>query len=149
MIVLKIESVKEFMAVLFGGDLFDRFHVTGCEVTTFAAFKTDGRLHEEGLDTDERQPDASGLVLWRQIKPHIYSLIRGKKKPLKMLIDFCHYMPNGDAGSLRIQFEKDELHLYTGYMQKEFSLDKSAQEKWDENCEAFIRKNKIVSTQLE
>ena len=66
-----------------------------------------------------------------------------------MNLDFCHYMKDGDVGSLRVQFENNQLLLFTGYMQKEFSLDKQKQTKWDENCLSFIQKHKIVSTQLQ
>ena len=53
-------------------------------------------------------------------------------------MDFCHYMGNGDVGSLRVQYEKGELLVFTGYMQKEFSLTKEAQQAWDEKCRNFL-----------
>lgn len=148
MIVLKIENIKEFMSQLFAGDMFDRFHVSTCEVTTFVTFQADGKLYSEWFDSDEKPGGGSGLVLWQQLKPMIFSMIKGKKTPGKMRIGFCHYMENGDCGSLRIQYEKDELLLFTGYMQKEFSLSKEKEAEWDENCRAFIRKKEITSTQL-
>ncbi|MCH5266342.1 MAG: hypothetical protein J1F02_10615 [Lachnospiraceae bacterium] len=149
MIVLKIENVKEFMSHLFAGEMFDRFHVNGCEVTTFVEIQTDGRCHSEWFDTDERVEDSTGLVTWQQLKTMIFSLIKGKKTPERLRIDFCHYMNNGDMGSLRVQYEKEELLLYTGYMQKDFSMDKEKQREWDENCIHFLEKNKIASTQLD
>ena len=149
MIVLKIENIKEFMGLLLTGDMFDRFRVTGCEVTTFVTFKSDGKRNDNWFDTDEREEDVSGLILWQQLKPIIFSLIKGTKTPEKLKIDFCHYMENGDVGSLRMQFEKEELLLFTGYMQRDFSLDKGKQQAWDENCIQFIKKNNITSTQLQ
>lgn len=149
MIVLKIENIKEFMTHLLTGGMFDKFHVGSCEVTTFVTFQTDGRRHDEWFDTDERIEDASGLTTWQQLKPVIFTLIKGKKTPEKLRIDFCHYMSNGDVGSLRVQFEKEELLVFTGYMQNEFTLSKEKQQEWDENCIRFIRKNGIVSTQLD
>ena len=41
MIVLEIDSVKEFMQHMFQGSMFDRFHLRSCEVTTFATFYID------------------------------------------------------------------------------------------------------------
>ena len=35
MIVLKVENIKEFMARLLTDEMFDKFHVSGCEVATF------------------------------------------------------------------------------------------------------------------
>lgn len=148
MIVLRIENIKEFMSHLFVGNMFDRFHVGNCEVTTFVTFQTNGKLHSEWFDTDERLEDGTGLVIWQQLKPMIFSIIKGKKTPEKIQIDFCHYMENGDCGSLRIQYEKEQLLLFTGYMQKEFSLNQEKKTEWDDNCIQFIRKNKIASTQL-
>ena len=149
MVVLKIENIKDFMGRLLTGDMFDRFRVSDCEVTTFTTLKTDGKRNDEWFDTDEREQEASGLVLWQQLKPIVFSLIKGTKTPQKLKIDFCHYMENGDVGSLRVQYEKDELLLFTGYMQREFSLDKVKQQEWDDNCIQFVRKNNITSTQLD
>ncbi|MCH5252260.1 MAG: hypothetical protein J1F22_04740 [Lachnospiraceae bacterium] len=153
MIALRIENIKEFMARLFAGDMFDRFHVSECEVTTFVTFHAGGKLHPEWFDTEERREqektDVPEIVTWQQLKPYIFSLIKGKKTPEKLRIDFCHYMENGDCGSLRIQYEKEELIVFTGYMQKEFSLDKEKKIEWDENCLKFIQKNEITSTHLE
>ena len=149
MIVLQIESIKAFMERMFCSDMFDRFHLKSCEVTTFVTFSLDGKRYDEWFDSEEKSRDSMGLVTWKQVKPYVYEWIKGKKAPNKMKIDFCHYMSNGDVGSVRIQYEKETLLLFTGYMQKEFTLDKSVQRSWDENCKEFIKKNEIVSTQLE
>lgn len=149
MIVLQIENVKEFMERLFGKDMFDRFHVRECEVTTFTTFYTDGRRQDDWYDTDEKVEDSTGLVTWKQLKPFVYEWIKGRKIPHKMKLDFCHYMVNGDVGSMRIQFESGQLHLFTGYMQKAFTIDRAWQQQWDDSCIQFIKKNDIVSTQLE
>lgn len=139
MIVLKVDNIKEFMAKMLTGEMFDKFHVVNCEVTTFVTFQIDGRRHDEWFDTDERPEDTSSQVLWKQLRPVIFSLIRGKKTPEVFKVDFCHYLGNGDVGSLRMQYEKGELFLFTGYMQKEFSLNKEAQQSWDDNCRNFLR----------
>lgn len=149
MIELRIENIKTFMEQMFHGDMFDRFHVNECEVTTFVTFRTDGTRHEEWFDTDEKEEDSTGLIMWQVLKPYVFEWIKGKKTPNKIKIDFCHYMSNGDVGSIRVQYEKEQLLLFTGYMQKEFSLDKSSQQQWDDNCLQFIKKNEIVSTQLD
>lgn len=149
MIVLQIEDVKTFMSQLFVGDMFDKFHVNGCQIATFTEFEVSGKRCREWYDTDELSENVGDLVVWQQLKPMIFSLIKGKKTPSKMKIDFCHYLENGDCGSIRIQYEKDELYLYTGYMQKEFSLTKEKQNEWDDNCLNFIKKNEITSTQVD
>lgn len=150
MLALKIENVKDFMSRLFAGDMFDKFQVRECEVTTFTTFSTRGQLNKEWFDSDEKETLGSEeLVTWLQLKTIIYSLIKGNKTPSKMKIDFCHYRENGDCGSLRLQFENQELFLFTGYMQKEFSLEKEKQINWDESCIQFLKRNEIVSTHIE
>lgn len=138
MIVLKVENIKEFMAGLLTDEMFDKFHVSGCEVATFVTFQIDGKRHDEWYDTDERPSDECDQILWKQLRPVLFSLIRGKKTPEVFKVDFCHYMGNGDVGSLRVQYEKGELLVFTGYMQKEFSLTKEAQQAWDEKCRNFL-----------
>lgn len=149
MIVLQIENIKEFMGQLFHEDMFDRFNVRECEVTTFTTFYTDGKRQDDWYDTEEKVEDNTGLVTWKQLKPFIFEWIKGRKTPHKMKINYCHYMGNGDVGSMRVQYENGQLHLITGYMQREFTVDKSRQQQWDENCILFLKKNKIVSTRLD
>lgn len=148
MIALQIENVKDFMARLFQGDMFDKFHVNRVEVTTFITLTADGKKNAAWFDSDE-EDDGDRLVVWRQLKPVIFSFIRGNKTPNRLQIDFSHYMKDGDMGSLRIQYSENGLFVYTGYMQKEFVADRGKQQEWDENCIAFIKKNQIISTLID
>ena len=113
MIVLEIDSVKEFMQHMFQGSMFDRFHLRSCEVTTFATFHIDGRCFDDWFDSDEKRTDETGLVTWNMMKTFVFSWIKGNKVPQKMLFDFCHYMPNGDVGSIQIRYEKEKLQFVT------------------------------------
>ena len=139
MISVKIDNVKSFMSQLFAGECFDSFHVAGCEVVTFFKMQMDGRRQKDWYDTDEQPGDNSSQVTWREIKSIVYQLIKGKKTPKKMRIDFCHYMADGDVGSLRVEYDRESLVAYTGYMQREFSKDRQKQQEWDENCRRFLR----------
>lgn len=147
MIVLKIENIKEFMIRLFQENMFDKFHVNHCEVTTFVTFSTDGKVNASWFSDEEEE--IGRLIAWQRLKPVIFSFIRGKKTPGKLQIDFCHYMADGDMGSLRVQYDENGLFLYTGYMQRDFVPGHEKQLEWDENCISFIKKNGIVSTQLD
>lgn len=145
MITGNIESVKEFMQGLFNGDMFDRFHVSSCMITTFVEYSIDGKYNKNWFENGEKDQEASGLITWLEIKPMVYQMIRGHRTPEKMKIDFCHYMPDGDVASIRIEYQDDQLRFYTGYMQKEFTLNKEKQQEWDENCLLFFKKNQIIS----
>lgn len=149
MIVLEIENIKEFMAHLFHGEIFDSFCVKESEIITFTTFHVDGKRQKDWYETDEKMENTNNLLFWKELKTYIFDWIKGNKTPKKMMIDLCHYFSDGDVGYLRITYESERLLLYTGYMQTSFSLDKSKQQQWDENCVNFIKKNKIVSTQIE
>ena len=81
MIVLEIDSVKEFMQHMFQGSMFDRFHLRSCEVTTFATFHIDGRCFDDWFDSDEKRTDETGLVTWNMMKTFVFSWIKGNKVP--------------------------------------------------------------------
>ena len=146
MVVLEIESVKVFMTCLFQQEVFDKFHVRDCEVTTFTRFSCDGKNFDEWYEEEEKKGEE--LVRWKQLKPLVFMMIRGTKTPLQLKIEFCHTMANGDTGAMRVEYDREKLLIYTGYMQKEFSMDKENQREWDENCMLFLKKNNIISTQL-
>ena len=76
MIVLEIDSVKEFMQHMFQGSMFDRFHLRSCEVTTFATFHIDGRCFDDWFDSDEKRTDETGLVTWNMTKTFVFSWIK-------------------------------------------------------------------------
>lgn len=139
MISVKIENIKLFMSKLFVEEIFDRFHVSECDIITFFEIRIDGRRQKEWYDTDEQPDDGTGQLTWREMKPIVYQLIRGKRTPQKMRIDFCHQMTGGDIGSLRVEYDRESLVVYTGYMQREFSLDKQKQQEWDDYCHKFLR----------
>ena len=84
MIVLEIDSVKEFMQHMFQGSMFDRFHLRSCEVTTFATFHIDGRCFDDWFDSDEKRTDETGLVTWNMMKTFVFSWIKGNKVPRQM-----------------------------------------------------------------
>ena len=77
MIVLEIDSVKEFMQHMFQGSMFDRFHLRSCEATTFATFHIDGRCFDDWFDSDEKRTDETGLVTWNMMKTFVFSWIKG------------------------------------------------------------------------
>lgn len=55
MVVLEIESVKVFMTCLFQQEVFDKFHVRDCEVTTFTRFSCDGKTLMSGMKRKRRR----------------------------------------------------------------------------------------------
>lgn len=145
----KIEDVKEFMSLLFLKEIFDKFQVGSMEVRTFVPISIKGNFFFDWLGEEERELYGTcEYVPWKVLRPLAFSLIRGKQTPQMLRINFIHAMENGDCGGLRIQYENNELVCISSYTPANFSLDKSKEQQWDENCSVFLKKNQIVSTLL-
>lgn len=144
-----IEDVKEFMEFLFLKEIFDKFCVSSMELKTLVPISVKGNLLTDWLSEEEKELYGDmEYVPWKLLRPLAFSLIKGKQKPRMLRIQFVHYMANGDCGGLRIQFENNELMCISSYTSASFSLDKSREQIWDDNCSEFFHKNKIVSTEL-
>ena len=83
---LQIESVREFMNSLLLSEKFDRFRVGETRITTFCTVVIDGKREKEFYDTEEEMAaeDAPSALLWKEIRPLVHSLIRGRKPPLQL-----------------------------------------------------------------
>ncbi len=145
----KIEDVKEFMSLLLLKENFDKFCVGSVELKTLVPISIQGTLQADWLSEEERELYAENeYVPWKLLRPIVFGLIKGKQTPQMMRIQFVHSFDNGDCGGLRIQFEKGELTCISMYTAATFTLDKSAEQVWDDQCVEFLRKNDIVSTLL-
>lgn len=147
----KIEDIKEFMSLLFLKEIFDKFQVSSMEVKTFVSISIKGNFFCDWLNEEERELYGTcEYVPWKVLRPLAFSIIRGKQTPKILRINFIHTMENGDCGGLRIQYEyeKKELVCISSYTSANFSLDKSKEQQWDENCSEFLKKNQIVSTRI-
>lgn len=139
-------DIKRFMNMLLKEDKFDKFEVRSCTAATFVTFDIDCRLIKE--DNDE-----SGIAYcrWSELRPYIYELIKGKKKPksIKIVMAFSGKMAekvheNAQACFLNIVFEEDKVAVVTGTAQKTFSLDKSLENEWGERIKSFFDKLEIT-----
>lgn len=148
--LFRIEDVREFMEHLFLKEMFDKFCVGSMEIKTLVSISIKGNLFADWLDGEEKELYGElEFVPWKLLRPTAFSMIRGKQKPRMLRIYFVYYMENGDCGGLRIQYDNDELVCMSTYTPAHFSMDKGKEQLWDENCEKFFQKNKIVSTLVE
>ena len=146
MIALRIEDTREFLKLLLEEDEFDSFLVGRCEVTTFITFSTDGirRLTRDEEESGEGTQH-SERVYWSELKPTVIEMIRSSSVPGALKLDLFRYF-NRDMGSMRIDFDDGSFTMTTGFMQKEFSLDKRASEDWDDACMRYLSRNGIGVT---
>lgn len=107
------------------------------------SFSTDGRRSQVADDEQEH----SDRVSWGELKPAVLGMIESSSTSGTLQLDLFKYRGR-DMGSIRIAFTDGRFTLTTGYMQKEFSLDKRTSEDWDDVCQQMLSSNGIVITAL-
>ncbi len=135
-------DIKKFMNMLLKDDKFDKFEVRSCTAATFVTFDIDCRLIKDEDGESERL-----YCRWGELRPYVYELIKGKKKPrsIRIVMAFSGRMAekvheNAQACFLNIVFEEDKVAIVTGTAQKTFSLDKSLENEWGERIKGFFDK---------
>ena len=145
----QIEEVKPFMAQLLLQETFDKFCVSVAEIRTIVPITIKGTMSHDWLSPEDAEKYKElEYIPWKLLRPVVFELIKGKQTPDFLKIQFVYYSENGDCGALRVQFEAGTLTCLSTYTPAEFSLDRNAETFWDENCQAFLKKHEIVSTQL-
>ena len=145
----QIEEVKPFMAQLLLQETFDKFCVSVAEIRTIVPITIKGTMSHDWLSPEDAEKYKElEYIPWKLLRPVVFELIKGKQTPDFLKIQFVYYSENGDCGGLRVQFEAGMLTCLSTYTPAEFSLDRNAETFWDENCQAFLKKHEIVSTQL-
>ncbi len=154
MIALTVENVKQFMHLLFKTDVFDKYEIHQAIATTFTTFEVTGDINESFFD-EENKPQRK-FCTWDEIRPFIFSVIKGSKLPKHMKIVLSapeelrnNLCENASALFINVNYENNILTIITGYSLKTFSLNKDHEIIWDNFVEDFIKENNIsVSTQL-
>ena len=116
----------------------------------------EGYFSEEELEENRIEEYSS----WKSLKPICYSLIRGKRLPESFRIVFL--MPPSardrfvsgrvpglspdQVGGLyiNVQYENHEMICVTGTSMKQFTMDRTLENEWDENVRKFLRKNGVA-----
>ncbi len=137
------ENVKKFMGILLNGNAFDRLQLRSGEVMTRGSFTFDGRLNKEydGIETQR------AFCLWSEVKPNFYDLIKGKHLPKHIKLVFAlddepveKLHKNAKAAYINMVYENNKINFTTGTAQKEFSLDKSLDEAWEEKVKLMFER---------
>lgn len=157
MILLSISEVKEFMSKLLLSDTFDSFLFIEGEIVTFNTFSINGYLQKDFFDKDmilERN-----YSLWKELREYCFSLIRGKRTPLRFKFVFglsepniekllrqqgLSFTPQDVQGLyLNISYDGHSLRCVTGTSMNLFTLDKSLEEAWDKMVQKFFAQKEI------
>lgn len=158
MILLEISDIKSAMVHLLVRDSFDTFYMDRAEITALARMSLHGRRNIAWYDSDEvsDREDLSEWIRWSEIKPVVFSYIRGDKTPTTMKI-----VLKADAAQamsllagrgleslyqqlhpelvLNFRYEQDTLSVVTGVSYAEFTMDKQIEFAWDEAIEYYFR----------
>lgn len=151
MILLGISDIKLAMAHLLVRDSFDQFFLDSAELTTFATMTLRGRRNLAWYDSDEEHenPSLSEWLRWSEVKPTVFSYIKGTKTPDAMKIilkadsdwaesrlvqqglenQYQQYHPDL---VINFRYEKEQLSVITGVSYSEFTMDKQIEFAWDE-----------------
>lgn len=161
---LQIYDVKRFMGKMFGESFFDQMFVTEFIVTTAMRVTYDGKRNAGWFDEVEKaelmENEMWDYICWKEMKPHVFSLIRGTKTPENMKGVFL--LPANlvkkvleEAGALEqkewiqslvlnLQFDGNDLKLITGCSLKTFTMDKTVEYAWDAYVQKLLRDNQIA-----
>lgn len=163
----KITDVKDFMSKLLIGEDFDSFQLIEAVITTFSTFTIDGKLRPDFFDTEEQNTLKEKQIVyasWKELRPHCYAVIKGKRTPLSFKIVF--QLPRHRIGPtlrsanlpyteemvnglyLNLQYRSNELFCTTGVSLKTFTPDKSLEQMWDSMIPAFFKRHQILFEEL-
>lgn len=157
MILLSISEVKELMSKLLLSDTFDSFLFIEGEIVTFNTFSINGYLQRDFFDKD-MIPERN-YSLWKELREYCFSLIRGKRTPLRFKFVFglsesniekllrqqgLSFTPQDVQGLyLNISYDGHSLRCVTGTSMNLFTLDKSLEESWDKMVQKFFAQKEI------
>ena len=161
MVSLKILDVKSFMGSLLIQKVFDNFLLSEAEVITYGHFSIDGRINQNYYTEEEKEElQLKKYARWAEIKPYIFSIVKGNKLPLfikivmllseenteKLLAQSGVALKKEDINGLflNIRYEKENLTIVTGTSIAAFTMDKTLDHFWDDNVKKFLGKEGIA-----
>ncbi|MBE5955356.1 MAG: hypothetical protein E7253_02775 [Lachnospiraceae bacterium] len=161
MLSIQIQDVKEFMNQLLRSDLFHPFYLWEASIKTSVSYHIDGRLNQDFYNTEELETlPQTDYIPWAQIKPQIFSMIKGSKTPLSMKIILMlsnantnqiltkYNLPlsaeNINGLFLNIHYDGTNLSCTTGVSYRTFTLDKRLEAAFEENILNWLRQLNIA-----
>lgn len=161
MIALAIEDSKDFVNKLLVQNTFDKFYVGESLIRTFTDFRIGGNLNKDYYTLEEQEAMNGRIqVVWADVKPFVFSVIKGHKLPLGFQFIFelsaenRHWLMEHNKTSvsedeikglyMNIRYEKGEIICVSGISFKTFVMDKTVERLWDDTVKQFFRQNHIA-----
>ena len=160
MISLKLLEMNRFMAKLLKSEAFDSFLLKEGFLRTNMEYRFQGHVFAEYFDNEEREKLIEEYVLWSEIKPVVFELIKGKRTPLAFSFTLLltqrtvqEFLERYDVSVgedrpslyLQIRFEHGMGRVVTGTARNTFTLDKSLEEAWDTEAVRLLQQMEIVT----
>lgn len=143
------------MEELLLSESYDQLLLEKAEVLTVFRLEISGKRNRGWYDMEQwqRMEEVAGedafQMTWKECKPLIRRCIRGKRPPERMRISFrlrqkqaaqlmegslaqAAYREYAPGLLLQIRYERGVLQVVTGTSSKEFMMDKTAEQIWDE-----------------
>lgn len=165
MLSLKLIDIKHFMNTLLLEETFDRFLLSEATIKTGTTYTIDGKINQSFYDTEEQgMLNGRTHCYFKEQRPLLFSLMKGKKTPLSFRIVFLlapsnvaklielNHLPLSpeDINGLffNLYFEQGQLTCTSGTSLKLFTLDKTLDQVWDHNIKAFLKSKQIPFEEL-
>lgn len=156
MLSIQIQDVKEFMNHLLRENTFHPFYLWVASIKTAVTCHIDGHLNSDFFNSDELEllPNKE-YISWSQIKPQVFSIIKGNKTPLSMKLVLMlsdtnidnllsrYNLPlsreNINGLFFNIHYDGKNLHCTTGVSYRTFTMDKRLETVFDENMQSYLK----------
>lgn len=165
MVGLSIVDIKNFMAGMLTGTMFDKFYLRDGEIQTFTEFRLGGHLNHTYYDVEEWEAlEGRTLCLWSEIRPFAFQLIKGHKLPVRFQFVFQlsdentqwvlkkYHLPakKEDIRGLlmNITYDHQKLICTSGISYRTFLLDKRLDQCWDDTVCQFFRQQHVAFEKL-
>ena len=165
MILCKITDKKDFMNKLLAGDCFYSFTLKEASILGFLPISIDGRVNSSFFsenDTEAIHYLEEEYAKWEDVRPICFDLIKGKRTPTRF--QFILYLKQSSAEQLlakenltketsfirnfvlNIRFEQGIITLTSAVDYSDFTLDKQAEQLWDQSIMKFLTQKQISYT---
>ena len=154
MLSVKVTDIKDCMSKLLSKDSFDFFYLVEANIHMGISYYLDGHLNHDFYDSDADDIFQRSYCFWKEAKPYIFQIIRGKRQPLgfKLILAFpektVDYLIKESSCPFRIEdiegiyinilFEPGKLLITTGISCHVFSMDRSLEYCVDDHVKAFL-----------
>lgn len=161
LISFMIEDTKECMAKLLKDTIFDEFLCTSFEMVGLYKVNIDGQIRMDYLSSDEKEIlGERKYIKWEDLKSNVFEMIKGHKTPTSLKIVFGLKDGAKDALLNKINFtelnainnfifsfvfENKRIKIITGTNYASFTLDKQAEQYFDDNMLKFFKKHDIAT----